>query len=730
MRIMKKNRRFMKITAAVLPAVMLAGAVCTPLQAKAPKVEIDESMYVNMDYYGAIDDISVVKGCFLNGNTVIEDYGEYDEIINMSDRTQPVVDNGKVTWNLQDTEKQYFYYECKSEDLKKKVPWDIDVSYRLNGVEAAGEDLGGAQGLVTTLIHVTPKEDIPDYYKNNMILMCGTIVDMKDTLSIEAPGAQLQTLGTEKAAIFLALPGEESEFRVDIGTNKYESMGVFFMIVPATLDSLEIVNDVREVRDTVEDSVDAMDDALDVILDNIDGMRDDLASVEEGLKKAEEAHQIYDKNRESMEADADAAIASLENMVTYLEIINTQTQADQDNLDQTINRLADMMYTIGNLSSFGSDMSANLSNLNGSLGMLNEIADGTIDQEKIEQLQGIAGASGMTQTGAVTVEDVAKKAVMEKAAEPVKNGVINVFAERTGISGDQLRKVYETYQKNPDQLNDEQKALAGQMSTAINAKMQETIAKELPGAIREMGYDPDTERKVQLSNPSGADIGLKTFLTTYIETLEKLNVDAGDTGKALISNSQELLQKANSVMDTVDSMAKWTDETVREDVQTLITQLTDLISATEMTLSATQAALSSIRTTMELTEDTLSSSLTLTLNGLTGVMHSGVGIADGVDIMRDAKNTVKDAVDNELDEIEEEHNFLNLDVTESFPSFTSEKNESPNSIQIIMRTAEITADDDADNVTDIEVPREDIGMWGRFKAVFVNLWNKILGIFQ
>ena len=690
---MKKNRRFMKITAAVLPAVMLAGAVCTPLQAKAPKVEIDESMYVNMDYYGAIDDISVVKGCFLNGNTVIEDYGEYDEIINMSDRTQPVVEDGKVTWDLQDTDKQYFYYECKSEELKTKVPWDIDVSYRLNGVEAAGEDLGGAQGLVTTLIHVTPKEDIADYYKNNMILMCGTIVDMKDTLSIEAPGAQLQTLGTEKAAIFLALPGEESEFRVDVGTDKYESMGVFFMIVPATLDSLEIVNDVREVRDTVEDSVDAMDGALDVILDNIDGMRDDLASVEEGLKRAEEAHQIYDKNRESMEADADAAIASLENMVTYLEIINTQTQADQDNLDQTIDRLADMMYTIGGLSSFGSDMSANLNNLNGSLGMLNEIAGGTIDQEKIEQLQGIAGAAG-----GVTVGQAATKA----AAEAV--------AEKTGMTVDEVLGAY------------------GAGHPEITAAMGAAI----PKAVEAMGYDPDSsaDMNTSIAGPSGADVGLKSFLTSYIETLEGLNVDAGDTGKALISNSQELLQKANGVMNSVDSMAKWTDETVREDLQTLITQLSDLISVTEMTISATQAALSSIRSTMELTEDTLSSSLTLTLNGLTGVMHGGVGIADGVDVMRDAKNTIKDAVDNELDEIEEEHNFLNMDVTESFPSFTSEKNESPNSIQIIMRTAEITAEDDADHVTDIEVPREEIGMWGRFKAVFVNLWNKILGIFQ
>ncbi len=693
---MRKNRRFGKVTAAVLPVIMMTGAVCTPLHAQAPKVEVDESMYVNMDHYGEIDDISVVKGCFLNGNTVIEDYGEYDEIINMSDRTQPVVEDGKVTWELGETDKQYFYYECKSESLKTKVPWDIDVSYRLNGVEARGEDLGGAEGLVTTLIHVTPKEDIADYYKNNMILICGTMVDMKDTLSIEAPGAQLQTLGTEKAAIFLSLPGEESEFRVDIGTNNYESMGVFFMVVPATLDSLEIVNDVREVRDTVEDSVDAMDGAFDVILDNIDGMRDDLASVEEGLKRAEEAHQIYDKNRESMEADADAAIASLENMVTYLEIINTQTQADQDNLDETIDRLADMMYTIGNLSSFGADMSANLDNLNGSLGMLNEIADGTFDQEKVEQLEQIAGTPGVTTSGNLTVQ----QAAFQAAAEKLGIGVNNVEAAYNAAAAGSTDPQHQ----------------------AIKAGVDE--------AIKSMGYDPATADKITITNPSGADVGLKAFLTAYIKTLEDLNVEAGDTGKALISNSQELLQKANSVMDTVDSMASWTDETVREDVQTLITQLTDLIGATEMTISATQAALSSIRSTMELTEDTLSSSLTLTLNGLTGVMHSGVGIADGVDIMRDAKNTVKDAVDSELDEIEEEHNFLNLDVTQSFPSFTSDKNEAPNSIQIIMRTAEITADDETDNVTDIEVPREDIGMWGRFKAVFVNLWNKILGIFR
>lgn len=719
---MRKNKRYGKYrrTAVVLATVMAAGTFCTPLQAAPPRVEVDESVYVNMDYYGGIDDISVVKGCFLNGNTKIEDYGDYDEIINMSDRTQPTVENGKVTWNLEDTESQYFYYECRSEDLKEKVPWDIDISYRLNGVEVKGEDLGGAQGLVSTRIHVMPKEDIADYYKNNMVLICGTLVDMKDTLSIEAPGAQLQTLGTEKAAVFLALPGEDSEFRIDVGTNSYESMGVFFLVVPVTLDSLEVVNDVREVRETVEDSADAMDAAMDVVFDNMEGMKGDLENLEAGLHKAEEAHRIYDKNRESMEADADAAIASMENMVTYLKIINTQTEADQANLDETIDKLTGMMRTVEGLSSFGSGMTADLNNLNSSLGQLNEIADGTISQEKVEQLQQITGTAGQqtvnTGGGSVTVDvtvgAVATQAVAEKvsAATGVPVDAVMVIAGGGTVPG-----------------------IPAEAAAQIQAAMQAGV----PEAVRGMGYDPAKDMGVKISNPSGADVGLKSFLNSYMATLEGLGTGAGDTGKALISNSQELLAKADSTMNTLDSMAgsvnslaDWTDGQVREDLQTLITQLTDLVDSTEMTITATQAALSSIRNTMELTEDTLSSSMTLTLNGLSGVVQSSIGIADGVDVMRNAKNTIKDAVDSELDEIEGEHNFLNMDVNASFPSFTSEKNQAPASIQIILRTAEISADDDVDNAADIEVPREDIGMWGRFKAVFVNLWEKIVGLFR
>ena len=739
----KKN--LYRVIALGLTGIMAAGTICQPVKAAAPIVQVDESLYVNLDYYGGISDISVVKGCYLNGNTTIEDYGTYDEIINMSNRVEPVVADGKVTWNLEGEEEQYFYYELKSEDLKKKVPWDIDVSYKVNGVETAGENLAGADGLVTTLVHVTPRDDIEDYYKNNMVLICGTLVDMKNTLSIDAPGSQTQSLGTQKAVIFMSLPGEESEYRIDIGTHSYESMGLFFAMVPATLESLEIVNDVRDVKETVEDSVDAMNDAIDVILDNVAGMKDSFTNLEEGLNKAEAAHSTYDDNRETIEADADAALDALNNMVTYLEVINVQSEADKENLDKTIDKLVAMMRSIGALEGLNKSMNSSLDGLNKNLGTLNQISEGTITDAGIEALQKTVGKGATKQQ----VKDLAKQMTITGAAN---KGIIvddtmwlNAFELISSLTYGQTME--QTANGILELSNDEIAAMVAQINNpAVTAESLVSAASLVQGyitAVRSLGFNVSGDLSDVTGNfgtDPGSDndeLGLQMLLGAYITALEQAQTGAGDTSREAVANAGSLINSATDALDLTNSialnlqnMSNWTDTQVREDVMTLIDQLNDLVSMTEMTLSSLQATMSGIRSTMELTEDTLSSSITLTLNGLTGIARGGEGIADGVDVMRDAKNTMKDAIDDEMDTLEEDYNFINLDVTQKFPSFTSTQNYTPSSIQIVMRTAEISLDDKVDPTLDIEREREDIGIWGRFVAVFKNLWASIVGLFS
>ena len=74
--------------------------------------------------------------------------------------------------------------------------------------------------------------------------------------------------------------------------------------------------------------------------------------------------------------------------------------------------------------------------------------------------------------------------------------------------------------------------------------------------------------------------------------------------------------------------------------------------------------------------------------------------------VREASRNMKNTLDEQLDKFEEENNFLNLDPNEELVSFTSGKNPSPHSIQILLRTEEI--DDEAfnDDTADLEASAE------------------------
>lgn len=62
---------------------------------------------------------------------------------------------------------------------------------------------------------------------------------------------------------------------------------------------------------------------------------------------------------------------------------------------------------------------------------------------------------------------------------------------------------------------------------------------------------------------------------------------------------------------------------------------------------------------------------------------------------------MKDTLDREWEDLEEDTRFLNMDPNAEKVSFTSEKNQEPESLQIVLRTEEISLDDD-DELMDAE----------------------------
>ena len=620
----RMNRK--RMIALAMTAVLAFGTVSMDLQAAAPQVNVDESVYVNLDYYGKVDEVNIVKGCMLNGNTTVVDYGNYKDVVNMSNGAVPKLESGKVTWDLSGEDNDRFYFECKTDALTQELPWELDVTYKLNGKECKAEELAGASGMVTMLVDVQPNKKAPEYYRNNMILTVATLVDMdKDNYSLEAPGSQLQTLGTKKAVMFMALPGEDGTFRIDIGTNSFESIGLMFMMVPATLSSLDRISDIREVKDKVRDSVDAMSESADVILDHLVEMKGSLEETQKGVKAAQEAKKTFDEGEGQAKADADAAINSLDGIINSLTLLSAQTAIEKADYIDAMNRLETIRQSIYEMDDYLEDM---------------EDASKDLQQS------------------------------LKKLRQTLKSGA-----------------------SDADKLKDAEETL-------------ESL----------VGHDAATAGDLVV----GKEVGQ---LGRLLAAVSKDAAPVTEDTEAMVHEIENLVNKTSEVLNESYTLGGHMTQDYKDHMLMLIDELQMMLDSSNVSVMATQQALRSMRSLMDATETSLDAAIDSSLSGMIGILDSGIGIAGGSETFRDAKNTMHDAVSDELDEIEDETNILNIDTEEEFPSFTSAKNPTPESIQIIMRTAEISIDDDEDNTVDLERAPEDIGVWGRLKAVFLKIYH-------
>ena len=150
-----------KLRRATAAALMLALTLPQAAVAAAPEIETDEAVYINLDHYGIPEETRIVKGVGLNGHTAFTDYGDYAEVYNMSTYDQPVLEDGSVSWALEGEGMQRFYYECiPSSDTAIQLPWNFDVSYKLNGVPVEAEKCAGASGLVEINIRMKRRASI------------------------------------------------------------------------------------------------------------------------------------------------------------------------------------------------------------------------------------------------------------------------------------------------------------------------------------------------------------------------------------------------------------------------------------------------------------------------------------------------------------------------------------------------------------------------------------------
>lgn len=793
--------------AATLAAVTLVTSAAVPVRAAAPRVQVDETMYVNLDYYGTATQINVVKGCTTNGLTEYTDYGTYDKVVNMTDDTAPEIGDGTVTWKLPEKNSR-FYYQCTMPKNSVDLPWTFDVSYKLNGVEADASKLAGASGLVEVNVKATPNEEAKAYYKNNMVLTVLVPVDMEKCYSVDAPGAQVQSVGSYQAAMFAALPGEDGDFTVRVGTDKYENIGVIMMMVPGTLDELNRIKDLKEAKDTWREDGNKMYDSMNALLKTMESMKSDVSGVKGGLANLDQARGTVSANRKQIEALSTQALADLQAvtdqttvMIPYLQTardavtdINSNTQAlsntmedMQDELDRLYDRLGGLSKS---LRSAADELNKGLLSQQSQEAIEKDLAQKTAETQKIleqiDQLLG-EGTTSLTATeqGAESLNQSldaldgtklkrirkTKTANAEETAADTSSSAAGTEngteADITsGNSSEKEAAVSGTEETAEDKKDAGDSASKDSEDAQVNAFGTEASSEELTvgpsgepgsGGVNDASWEDeignaedDVEESLQSLSSTTYAAGVKSLVESTKGIFQKIE-EMQKSAKEVVNRVNGAFQTAGDISgktgSTLSALRSSTDELINllDDMRVLIettdkyvpTMLDSLSDSEELmnrltkTLYTTHDMLSLLNDTLISAGDSLDAGTKATLQGMEKLLDKNLTMIDNISAIREAGDSMKSTLDEQLDKFEDENNFLNMDPEADKISFTSSKNPSPNSVQIVLRTDEISDDDDATDISDQESTSDsDEGPLKRMWNVLVAIVKAIIQIFQ
>ena len=280
----KKKRMMQGVTIALVLSQVLLIPMMTFASEDSPRYH--ENYYALLNAKGELMQGSVVRQYEARGMQTVTDYGKYGSIKNLSNGVDAESDGDRHVFHFPNGAPETLYIEGETREPFAILPWKINISYELNGVEVDPSVLAGEKGLVKIHLAFTRNPNAQDYAKKNYVLIARANFSMEDILSLKAEKAEVITLGEKKEVMYVLLPGEEDEFDIEVGSNSFSFDGLQFQMMPLRSAQVEKIKDLQDSKKDVEDSYHALKDAGNDLLSNIESSRKSLSNMEKSLNEA------------------------------------------------------------------------------------------------------------------------------------------------------------------------------------------------------------------------------------------------------------------------------------------------------------------------------------------------------------------------------------------------------------------------------------------------------------
>ena len=660
---MKKN----KIIALVL-VTGLMGSLAAPISVLAENISISDSLddtsnesksgentdkeevvYINLNNNGLVDKVYAVN--IFDSENII-DYGDYSQVRNMNTKDVLDYNDGKVvTTNSSDK----LYYEGVLENTE--VPWNIDISYYLNGTKINVDDIAGCSGSLEIKMSITENEKCNSVFFENYALQGTVLLDTKNCTNIESEEATMANVGSQKQLSYMILPNKGKEISIKANVKDFEMPSISFNGVKFNLsvdvNTDELTDKVKELTDaideinsgatTLNDGTSTLNNGTSNLLSGVDNLNSGVDSLNSGILKVKEGLETLNSKSSSLTGGSKKILDALNEINSALGNVSVS----QESITQLVSASSQIKDGIDSLVSGASSLNSNIGysvykNIMNSNGL------------NIDSLQG-SNVSGITdlKNQIAQLTEVKNSMITEGTSESDSK----VLAIDSSIS--KLTEVIGLLQKNTAAIGGVESYLNNVSTGANNLLTGATTLQEKYGEFNEV-----------IGSLSEKLSGLGESMTTLANAINELTTQykTFDTG----------------VNDYTEGVA-----TLLEGYSKIVSGSTELKNGTS----------------------TLKNGVNTLDSGAKSLYEGTSKLSNGTNELNDKTSNLDGEINDEVDSMVSE---LSGNLEEVI-SFVSEKNTNVESVQFVIKTPAI----EKEEVEVVEEQTESLSIWKKFINLFI-----------
>ena len=622
--------------------------------------EKEEVVYTTLDGNGSVESTYVVNS-FSAGE--ITDYGRYSAV-KMLNTDDPIQQEGeKVTFS---TSAEKAYYQGDLPDAQ--LPWNISLTYFLDGKEVSPEELAGNSGALEICFNVTQNPECSGNFYQEYALQASFTLDTEQCENISAPDATIANVGGDKQLTYTVLPGEGIDTTISADVQDFEMNAVSINGIRL---NLSVDMDDQKIRDKVSqlmDAVDQLDQGAAALSDGSESVKGGTSQVKEGASTLHSGVSQLDEGVVSLQK-------GLDTVQQGLNALNSQSSTLTNGSKEFQSALLTIQSAVDSLSVTNEDLSA-LATASGEIRQgIDDLYSGAMS---LQENLGVAQYKAVLAQNGLDVDSL--KSQNASAVETIQS-YESLLEQMSGIPG--LSGVVEQYKSQLLGTAEQIKSLLNANSAALQGTESylDQVSAQLPALTQGLSqlktqYETFDNSISQLVNALGNMTGSMAALAGGINQLadQYSTLDSGIDGYT--DGVAQLAAGYSQVMEGVSSLAQGS--------KVLVSGSGDLYDGT-----------------VEL------------YDGVASLCDGAQEMASGTGEFRQEAPNMREELEGKIDSLMD-----SLGGNQgSVESFVSEKNTQVDSVQFVLQTAAIQKSEPEQAP---EQEQQEPSFWQKFVGLFTD----------